>query len=366
MLYRKTFTKAIPRGAELFTRKGERFARWSDGRGRTRTAKVTSNQHGVDRLVFTSPFWRLRYRNGDGVVCDVSTGCRDEVAAQGVANGLLRRTELVKAGTIKPAEDAAADHAKVPLDQHFTAYTAHLQAKGVTGGRRSDTESRLRRLSSECRFTALPNLRTEPVEKWLTLRSTEGMSAATRNAYRAALVGFGNWCVGTNRMMFNPFLKLPRADENADRRRTRRAMTEDELQRLLFVARQRPLLDAMTIRRGKRKGQRAVRLTEETRARLERVGRERELTYKTFVLTGLRLNELRSITVAQVDLDAKVPCFVLNAADDKSRRGAELPIRDDLAADLRQFLADKLKAMQNAARLRIGEPIPMRLPGSAL
>src|SRR4051812_1709499 len=110
MLYRKSYTKALPIEAELFTRKGERFARYTDGRGRTKTAKVTTNEQGVDRLVFTSPYWRVRYRNGAGIECDLPTGCRDEVAAKGVAGGLQRRAELVKAGTIKPAEDAAADH----------------------------------------------------------------------------------------------------------------------------------------------------------------------------------------------------------------------------------------------------------------
>ncbi len=30
-VYRKTYTKPLPAGAELLTRKGERFARWQDG-----------------------------------------------------------------------------------------------------------------------------------------------------------------------------------------------------------------------------------------------------------------------------------------------------------------------------------------------
>jgi hypothetical protein len=37
-------------------------------------------------------------------------------------------------------------------------------------------------------------------------------------------------------------------------------------------------------------------------------------------------------------------------------------IRDDLAADLRAWLDDKLAALQ-AEALRRGEPIPSRLPG---
>lgn len=43
--------------------------------------------------------------------------------------------------------------------------------------------------------------------------------------------------------MRNPFEGIAKADEKADRKRTRRAMTEAELGRLLYVAQMRPLAD---------------------------------------------------------------------------------------------------------------------------
>ncbi|MGE5610351.1 MAG: tyrosine-type recombinase/integrase [Bacillota bacterium] len=79
------------------------------------------------------------------------------------------------------------------------------------------------------------------------------------------------------------------------------------------------------------------------------------------MLTGLRKSELASLTVARVDLEADVPYIVLNPEDEKNRQGADIPLRDDLAQDLRLWLADKLKAMQELSR-RAGEPIPMKLP----
>src|SRR5262249_49729161 len=39
----------------------------------------------------------------------------------------------------------------------------------------------------------------------------------------------------------------------------------------------------------------------------------------------------------------------------------EIPLRNDLAADLREWLADKFRRLQDEAR-RLGEPIPVRLP----
>ena len=46
-MFRTTYTKAVPEGAELFTRKGQSFARCKYARRKTRTAKVTIGQDGV-------------------------------------------------------------------------------------------------------------------------------------------------------------------------------------------------------------------------------------------------------------------------------------------------------------------------------
>ena len=53
------------------------------------------------------------------------------------------------------------------------------------------------------------------------------------------------------------------------------------------------------------KGERYADVRPEVRARLELLGRERALIYKTLVLTGLRKGELASLTVASLDLDAE-------------------------------------------------------------
>jgi integrase len=159
------------------------------------------------------------------------------------------------------------------------------------------------------------------------------------------------------RLTHNPLLAVAVADQRADTRRQRRALTEEELARLLDAAQRRPLADAMTVRRGKAKGKPLANLSPETREDLLRTGRERALIYKCLVLTGLRKGELTSITVGQVDLDGRVPCLVLHARDEKNRRGSEIPLRADLAADIRSWLADRITRAQHAAR-DMDEPIP--------
>ena len=198
-------------------------------------------------------------------------------------------------------------------------------------------------------------------ERWLLDRQAEDMSAGTRNGYREAWIGFANWCVKTSRMLGNPLSHVPKANAKADCRRKRRAMTEDELGKFLDAARRRPLIDAMTIRRGPNKGQAIAKLSDRRRTELERLGRERALIYKAYLLTGLRKSELGSLTVAQLELDAPMPFAVLEVADDKSRQGADIPLRPDLADDLRKWLDAKLAEWQSAAKGQ-GEVLPDELP----
>ena len=265
------------------------------------------------------------------------------------------------AGLVTTEQDAVADHQQTPLAEHLGAYLEHQEAKGVTAGRIKTTRQRFEQVAADCRFGRLSDLAGAALERWLVARQADGMSAGSRNGYREACVGFGNWCVRTHRLTENAFADVPKADARADQRRKRRALTEGELVRLLDVARHRPLLDAMTVRRGFRKGQPIAKLKAETRRRLELLGWERALIYKTLVLTGLRKGELASLTAGSLVLNGPTPYAVLNAADEKNRQGSDIPLRADLVADIGRWLDHKLKAAQDAAE-RENRPIPARLP----
>ena len=360
-VFKKQTTRSLPPGAEIIVRKGERLARWKDRQGKARTAPLTTGEDGSERIVTESPFYYAKYRDGAGIVRTVPTGCRDETAARQVLADLERKAELIRSGVITDAEAAIGNHQTTPLAHHLDAFDEHHQAKGVTKIHREDTGRYLRRLAAECAFGALADLRRESLEALACSANREGMSARTRNAYRNALVSFCNWCVETGRLAVNPFDSVSKANEKADPRRQRRAMTEPELVKLLAVARERPLIEALTVRKGPRKGERYADVRPEVRERLDLLGRERALIYKTLVLSGLRKAELSSLTVAHLNLDDPVPFASLDAADEKNREGNAIALRDDLAADLRDWLDDKLQRLQ-AEALASGAPIPARLP----
>lgn len=76
---------------------------------------------------------------------------------------------------------------------------------------------------------------------------------------------------------------------------------------------QRPLNDALLIRRGKRKGELAARVKPRRRVELIRLGHERALIYKMALLTGLRARELRTLRVRDISF-GDVPFVLLNSA----------------------------------------------------
>jgi integrase len=360
-VFKKTFTKPLPDGAEIFVRKGERLARWKDRRGKTRTALLTAGRDGTERIILESPFFVAKYRDGAGIVQTVATGCRDETAARRVLTDLERKAELVRSNVMTATEATTGEHQCRPLAEHLDAYLLHLEAANTAPKHRYEVCRQLNRLATDCRFVRLADLEAGAIERWLVQRTAEGMAGRTRNTYLAAALAFANWCIREGRLAVNPFERVARANEEADRRRTRRALDDAELVKLLDAARRRPLLDAVTIRRGKRKGQAVAKLSDATRERLELLGWERALVYKSALLTGLRRGELESLTVGQLRHDGPIAFLALDAGDEKSREGHDVPLRPDLAEDLRDWLAHKLHRLQEDAR-QFGRPIPARLP----
>ncbi len=397
-VYRPTYSKPLPPEAEVFTRKGERFARWRDGKGRKRIAKVTTGRAGKPVVMLEAGTYTAEYRDGAGLIARVPTGCRSLDAARTVLGELERRADKVRSGITTAAEDSVMDHQATPLAEHVAAYLDHLRTKRGKGGKPkvsarhvANVEHQLNRIVAGCGFERLRDVNRSAVERWLKreLEATKPLAARTLNAHVAALAAFCNWCVESKRLVASPLARPPKLDEKADRRRQRRALTEDELRRLLHVARLRPVAEygRQTVRlpEGERSGRRtwskapltfdaidaaaergrqALAKRPDYLAQLERAGRERSLIYKALVLTGLRRGELASLTVGQLELEPGPgqTCYAtLRAADEKAGRGADVPLRGDLAADLGRWLSEGLEARREAARAT-GGPLPAKLP----
>ena len=389
-VFRKTYTQPLPKRFEIVERQGRKMAMWFDRRGKRQYDDITTGNRGETKIIRQSPTYFARYRDADGVEQIESTGCKDEQSARQVLADILKRVEHRKAGILTVEQDRQANHAERPISQHVADYIEHLRAKTVRGRKisakhQTNVEHQLKKVIKDCEFSVLGDIHRGAMEKWMNREEAAGTGARTRNTHRSAIVGFCNWCVETDRLGANPLARLCKADENSDRRRNRRSLTEDEVARLLKAARLRPVAELgresvpkpEQERKGRSTWSKAV-LTFETLedsyrrgcdlltdqphrlVELEMLGRERELMYKMLVLTGLRKGELASLTIGQLTLDATRPYADLLAKDEKAGRGAKIPLRADLVADLQVFLADRLRRHhENAARE--GCAMPLRL-----
>jgi len=363
-IYRKTYRKDLPDGAEIRHRRGKAIAHWTDGNGRKRTADLSADGQ---KILIRSTVWYARYRDADGIERRVSTGCRDEQAARQVLADLLAEVEKVRAGILTPQEMQAARQGDRPLREHFDDYLEYLKAKTVRGrpvsrAHRDNVARQLATLAGECSLRWLGDITRQKLVRWINAQTDAGeRSARTINTYRAALVAFCNWAVQEGRLITNPLSGLPKADQT-EKRRERRALSPEEVKALLEAARTRPLQDALTVRTGPNTGKLLAKVRPSEQERLRRLGRERELMYRTLIYTGLRKGELASLTVGDMHLDEPRPYAVLRGRNAKNARSAHIPLRQDLAEQLRGYLAEKLSAYRMNTLADGRRSVPMCLP----
>jgi integrase len=396
-VFKPFVTRPLPGGAEVVTRAGKLVAVWADAGGKRRQAPVTAG--GTPRIRVRGGTYTAQFTDGAGVVRRVATGCKSLDAARAVLADLERRAEHVKAGIVTQAESHVAEHADTPVAEHVDAYLSELAHKRGKGARRAvnaehlaNVRRSLRQAVDECGFRRLRDLNRAAVDRWVSRLLTlpdapvvDGTgnvttparpAARTVNVRLCSLTAWGNWLVESGRLTANPFARLHKLDEADDTRRQRRALTGDELRRLLTVARLRPvaefgratlrILDDTRPAKSRATWKRAeltfdtiVGAAERGRARLradeverrEQAGRERALLYAVLVTTGLRKGELAALTVGDVQLDAPQPFVVLPAADAKNGQRATLPLRADVADELRAWVAGKAEAV---CRQRVG------------
>jgi integrase len=345
-IYRNEWTKPLPEGAEIRTKGKTTLAEWTS-RGKAHRGEVVG-----DRVRIQSATYWARWKDADGRLVRADTGCREEANARKWLADRLGEVERERLGIITPADRRVAGHLKTALSEHLDDFVAAMTAAGRAPLHRRTTRAYVERVAREREWRCLADFARSGMEKWLAERERRGMSSRSRNAHLIAVRSFLNWAIRADRLRLNPLAGIPRANERADRRRVRRAFTEAELVALFTAARERPLAEARVVRRGPRKGSPVIRLAPARAERLARLGRERALSYRVLFFTGLRLGELRALRVRDLFLDGPTPFIRLPAAAEKSRRGADLPLRPDLVGEIRAALGDRLREVQASARER--------------
>lgn len=252
------------------------------------------------------PKWRFQFQDKDG--------------KRRTATGLTSRRETEKLAVRVEAEHDAIRKGLVaapPVDREYRKreflvvcqeYIAWGNVQGGHGGRPWGREHARKREAQlvwwgeHLALEVMEDLDTSlaRVESQLRLLQSAGRSGKTIANYAESLRGFCSWCVTRGYLNKNPVEHLGRIDITPVS--SRRALNRDEISRVLAVA-----------------------------------PHYRRLLYETAFTSGLRANELRSLSVN--DLDVEGCGLILHAEWTKNRKAGFQPLPECLIGELAAFAA---------------------------
>lgn len=338
MLYRQMFKKPVPARAKRVTRKdGKTYAHWTNTQGRKMNAEIRVDAQGREYVNIESAKWSARYTDSAGRMVQRSTGCSDKSAAEAVLSQWKGKAEKVKAGFLRASDEHADRRGPVLIDRVLQEYRESLLQSGRTEKHVTYITHVVAALGESMRIARVVDITQRAVERYLHTLRDAGKGARTVNMHKALLHGFCAYCERHGYLERNPAAHIESANVAADRRHTRRALTDAEVAALLTAAAARPLQTFMRKNRG------PVDLDKvypETLSALERTGRQRCLIYKTLLTTAARWGELRAVTVADAVLEGDAPHLVLKATATKNRKADTVPLTRELAADLKFWIRD--------------------------
>jgi integrase len=242
----------------------------------------------------------LRYRVGD-MPCDrwKSLGVSDKQVADKKAREFFQEKEREAAGIIEP--QIIRDSAKKALKEHLDEYIGDLERRGRAGrGGRGGRllKARVVRLIHDCGWLLPVQVTPDSFTTWRKLRSD---SARTLNHYLQGMVSFLNWMERVGRVKANPLKHVAKVDERGQRRRTRRAFTDEELYKLVNGSGPRGII------------------------------------YLTAGRTGLRQEELRQLTWADLSLETGHPYVVVREESAKNKREERVPLMPEVVEALQAY-----------------------------
>jgi len=292
--------------------------------------RYTVKQPDGSTVVRTARKWYIDHTDRDGKRRRVP-GYTDKAATLQKAAELDRRAQRGESGMT----DRYEEHRKRPLSEHVADWRQSLADKGVTAGYVALSVKRVKTICNACRFERWPDIDANKVSRYLAARRADGLSIKTSNHYLQKIKQFCRWAQRTGRVSDNPLDCLTLQNSRTDRRHDRRALEPHELRRLIAVTEAGPIRYGVP-------------------------GHDRAILYRTAVETGLRVNELKTLKVASVDVDATPPTITVRAAYSKHRREDVQPIPRPLADDLWRYLSGKLPGAP-AFRMPYSTSVPKML-----
>ncbi len=237
------------------------------------------------------------------------------------------RGKLARWGLLDQTAEAAAR----PLTEHVAAYeqalrdgiaSAKQRGRPATPKHVQNTGNRIRTMLAVMSARTFSDITPGAVGRCLRKLQEKGarrkgVGAKSCAHYYGALNAFLCWSAREKLCGEHPLRDMTKPDATPDGRHARRAFEPDEVSRLLQAARTGPEHFGMT-------------------------GSVRAVLYRLAAESGLRAGELRALSRANLNLDGAKPTATVPAASAKNRRERTVPLKADMAADLRALVGSKL------------------------
>ncbi len=245
--------------------------------------------------------WIASWYDHAGKRREKSTRTTDRVAAARILTAHVEHAALRIAGVVDAKADSFAAAGRRPLAEHVEDWRQWLLDKGNTAKHTACSVACVTRVLEVCGAKHWPDLSASTVQAYIgDVRKSR--SVRTANSALQAIKAFSRWMARDGRVRESPLAHLQAGNARVDVRRQRRALSADELVQLLAWTETAPTWRGMT-------------------------GSARATLYQLAVETGLRANELRTLTCGSFNLDGDPPTVTVRAAYSKSRRDDTLPLK---------------------------------------
>ena len=191
-----------------------------------------------------------------------------------------------------------------------------MESKGNDPKHVRSTRTYIERVNKLAGIARIGDLTPSSVSVAVTELKGKNLSARAVNAHLTAIKSFSRWLKRDGRTADYALETLAKQNEQADRRRIRRALTPDEAGKVIKAAETGPEAGGLA-------------------------GPDRAMLYTLALGTGFRADELATLTADRFALDADPPTVTVMACYAKNRTEAVQPIAAGLADQLRPWLASK-------------------------
>ncbi len=182
------------------------------------------------------------------------------------------------------------------LGKHLSRYLVAREAEWTSEKHAQASRDRLKKLIRECGWRQLKDIDAFSFTEWRSCQ-IQTLSPKTLNEYLSALNQFMQWLVDNAFMEENALAKVKRIPVRGRVTFTRRALTMEEIARLLNAVKTAPARNAV---------------------------------YLAAIYTGLRRAELESLEWGDVRMNTQTPFLAVRASTTKNGKNAVIPLHAEL------------------------------------